>query len=98
MADLLGKIIPTAENVGVRVNAKVQGPDGVIRDASLTINVPPDWTPAMIRALATEQINSGQYRPHTGNDCPGFVVGTPEIVGLYEGGTENANVTVARLA
>lgn len=97
-ASLLGKIIPTAENVGVRVVATVEDQAGRQHDISITVNVPPDWSPADVLELARNQIESGQYRPHTGNQYPTQIVGDPYIVGIYEGGTENANVTVARPA
>lgn len=97
-ASLIGKIVPTAENVGVRVFATVEDSAGRPHEIALTLNVPPDWTPADVLALARNQIESGQYQPHTGNQYPTKIVGEPEIIGIYEGGTENANVTVARPA
>lgn len=91
LAESFGRILATEEPVGVRFVATMLDPNGGEHSVMVTINVRPDTTPEQIAALARAHLESGQYRPHTGNQYPTtFAVGG--IVSIVEGGHEAPNL------
>lgn len=95
LADVLGEIVPTSEDIGVRVEIVVVNERGGQNTVSVTINAPPDATLEAVMQAAIDYVESGQLS-RLGDDTGSLSAGAAGILSVIRGGLESPAITMGR--